>query len=196
MAFIVMIYFILFYFCGKKKVFTNADKVHALEVLKRLGLEDCFEGIICFETLNPPSSTTPAATGVFDIVGHFSRAPGAAGVELPKTPVLCKPSPEAMEQALRIANIDPHRTVKIEFWLLFRDRKRRFNVFLRTKFIYLYIFIYFAGVLRRQREEHPGGEGRRAAHGAGKDQIWTIISMIFFWINSIAIDSGWDSSSC
>ncbi|XP_074570033.1 uncharacterized protein C24B11.05-like [Curcuma longa] len=95
----------------RKLVFTNADKVHALEVLKRLGLEDCFEGIICFETVNPPSSSTPATAGVFDIVGHFARAPGVAGVELPKTPVLCKPSPEAMEKALRIANIDPHRTV-------------------------------------------------------------------------------------
>ncbi|ONL96541.1 Haloacid dehalogenase-like hydrolase (HAD) superfamily protein [Zea mays] len=28
--------------------------VHAVRALKRLGLEDCFEGIICFETLNPP----------------------------------------------------------------------------------------------------------------------------------------------
>ncbi|KAF8395600.1 hypothetical protein HHK36_019550 [Tetracentron sinense] len=35
------------------RIFTNADRVHAAKVLSRLGLEDCFEGIICFETLNP-----------------------------------------------------------------------------------------------------------------------------------------------
>ncbi|MED6210243.1 hypothetical protein PIB30_062354 [Stylosanthes scabra] len=37
----------------RKLIFTNADKVHAVKALNRLGLEDCFEGIICFETLNP-----------------------------------------------------------------------------------------------------------------------------------------------
>ena len=36
------------------QIFTNADKAHADQVLRKLGLEDCFEGIICFETLNPP----------------------------------------------------------------------------------------------------------------------------------------------
>ncbi|CAI0471835.1 unnamed protein product [Linum tenue] len=39
------------------QIFTNADKVHALKALSRLGLEDCFEGIICFETLNPTHKT-------------------------------------------------------------------------------------------------------------------------------------------
>ncbi|PNT76934.1 hypothetical protein BRADI_1g55864v3 [Brachypodium distachyon] len=39
----------------RKIIFTNSDKVHAEEVLGRLGLEDCFEGVICFETLNPPA---------------------------------------------------------------------------------------------------------------------------------------------
>uniref|UniRef100_A0A803QJC9 Uncharacterized protein n=1 Tax=Cannabis sativa TaxID=3483 RepID=A0A803QJC9_CANSA len=34
------------------------DKVHAAKALKRLGLEDCFEGIICFETLNPTHKNT------------------------------------------------------------------------------------------------------------------------------------------
>uniref|UniRef100_A0ACD6AA76 Uncharacterized protein n=1 Tax=Avena sativa TaxID=4498 RepID=A0ACD6AA76_AVESA len=40
----------------RKILFTNSDKVHAEEVLRRLGLEDCFEGVICFETLNPPAA--------------------------------------------------------------------------------------------------------------------------------------------
>ncbi|WOL14908.1 phosphate metabolism protein 8-like [Canna indica] len=93
----------------RKLVFTNADKVHAVKVLKKLGLEDCFEGIICFETLNPPSSSSQTSTKIFDIVDHFSRPD--TGAELPKTPVLCKPSLEAMEYALRIANLNPQRTV-------------------------------------------------------------------------------------
>uniref|UniRef100_A0A6J0PFI8 Uncharacterized protein C24B11.05-like n=1 Tax=Elaeis guineensis var. tenera TaxID=51953 RepID=A0A6J0PFI8_ELAGV len=70
-----------------KVIFTNADKVHAAKVLSKLGLEDCFEGIICFETLNPPtdlslSSDAPATADVFDILKHFSQPD--AGSELPK----------------------------------------------------------------------------------------------------------------
>ncbi|CAL9085576.1 unnamed protein product [Musa acuminata var. zebrina] len=96
----------------RKVVFTNADEVHAAKVLKKLRLEDCFEGIICFETLNPPSSSsvTETSSQIFDIVEHLAR-PDTGGIELPKTPILCKPSLEAMEYALRIANIDPQRTV-------------------------------------------------------------------------------------
>ncbi|CAL9134915.1 unnamed protein product [Musa textilis] len=96
----------------RKVVFTNADEVHAAKVLKKLRLEDCFEGIICFETLNPPSSSsvTETSSHIFDIVEHLAR-PDTGGIELPKTPILCKPSLEAMEYALRIANIDPQRTV-------------------------------------------------------------------------------------
>uniref|UniRef100_A0A7N0UW82 Uncharacterized protein n=1 Tax=Kalanchoe fedtschenkoi TaxID=63787 RepID=A0A7N0UW82_KALFE len=37
----------------RKIIFTNADKDHVGKVLTKLGLEDCFEGVICFETLNP-----------------------------------------------------------------------------------------------------------------------------------------------
>lgn len=95
------------------QIFTNADEVHAAKVLQRLGLEDCFQGIICFETLNPllpSSSDQERKTEVFDIVGHFSHP--TDGVELPKTPVLCKPSVDAMEHALRVAGIDPQRTVR------------------------------------------------------------------------------------
>ncbi|CAL9138547.1 unnamed protein product [Musa acuminata var. zebrina] len=96
----------------RKVIFTNADEVHAAKVLQRLGLEDCFQGIICFETLNPlppSSSDQERKTEVFDIVGHFSHP--TDGVELPKTPVLCKPSVDAMEHALRVAGIDPQRTM-------------------------------------------------------------------------------------
>lgn len=98
----------------RKLIFTNGDKIHAIRALKRLGLEDCFEGIICFETLNQPVS--PAENSeeietqqIFDIAGHFACP--EPGVELPKTPVLCKPSIEAMEYALKIANVNPQRSI-------------------------------------------------------------------------------------
>ncbi|XP_010937594.2 LOW QUALITY PROTEIN: uncharacterized protein C24B11.05 [Elaeis guineensis] len=97
----------------RKVIFTNADKVHAAKVLSKLGLEDCFEGIICFETLNPPTDpSSPSDTttaDVFDILKHFSQPD--AGSDLPKTPIRCKPSTDSMEHALRIANINPQRTI-------------------------------------------------------------------------------------
>lgn len=117
----------------RKVIFTNADKVHAIKALSRLGLEDCFEGIICFETLNPThkstasddeddaeflgstqsSSASNGSSGIFDIIGHFAQ-PDADASGLPKTPIVCKPSESAIERALRIANIDPHRTLFFE----------------------------------------------------------------------------------
>ncbi|KAI3435356.1 uncharacterized protein J3R85_006295 [Psidium guajava] len=111
----------------RKIIFTNADKIHAAKVLSRLGLDDCFEGIICFETLNTvrgsvasgnkndvdfvesPSTANSGSSEIFDIIGHFSGT--NPGLGLPKTPVVCKPSVEAIEQALRIADINPHRTI-------------------------------------------------------------------------------------
>ncbi|KAJ4834788.1 hypothetical protein Tsubulata_042667 [Turnera subulata] len=121
----------------RKVIFTNADKVHALKVLNKLGLEDCFEGIICFETLNPIHKSTASddeddmeflgraseinattktndnkAPEIFDIIGHFAQ-PNPSSV-LPKTPIVCKPSEAAIERALKIANIDPQRTLFFE----------------------------------------------------------------------------------
>lgn len=123
----------------RKVIFTNADMIHAAKVLSKLGLEDCFEGIICFETLNPVhkntvsddeddieflgSSATSSSTGdsnitvqtreIFDIIGHFSRSSNSTS-ELPKTPIVCKPSEVAIEKALKIANINPQRTLFFE----------------------------------------------------------------------------------
>ncbi|XP_051127114.1 uncharacterized protein C24B11.05-like isoform X2 [Andrographis paniculata] len=103
----------------RKVIFTNADKAHAIKALSRLGLEGCFEGIICFETLNPPPATATATAinrkpaQIFDIIGHFSQ-PKAGPCGLPKTPIVCKPSISAIETALRIANIDPERTLFFE----------------------------------------------------------------------------------
>ncbi|KAH1257264.1 hypothetical protein GmHk_03G007273 [Glycine max] len=120
----------------RKLIFTNADKVHAAKALNRLGLEDCFEGIICFETLNPihksivsddeddiefvgSRTTNPTTTcngsgtsQIFDIIGHFAQLNPSA--VLPKTPIVCKPSENAIELALNIANLNPQRTLFFE----------------------------------------------------------------------------------
>ncbi|KAH0753621.1 hypothetical protein KY290_023891 [Solanum tuberosum] len=101
----------------RKVIFTNADEVHALKVLNKLGLEDCFEGIICFETLNPidksNATTNNGSHEIFDIIGHFSQP--KAGSVLPKTPILCKPSQVSIERALDLANIiNPHTTLFFE----------------------------------------------------------------------------------
>ncbi|XP_051146020.1 uncharacterized protein C24B11.05 [Andrographis paniculata] len=74
-------------------IFTNADEAHAAQVLRRLGLEDCFHGIICFETLNPPSELVENEDPSF------------------KNRVLCKPLLEAFEAAIRIADVDPNKTM-------------------------------------------------------------------------------------
>ncbi|XP_020585456.1 uncharacterized protein C24B11.05-like [Phalaenopsis equestris] len=97
----------------RKVIFTNADKVHAAKVLSRLGLEGCFEGIICFETLNRTDEnsssdqlTSPIKANIFE---DLLRPP--PNFEQPKTPVLCKPSETAMIRALEIAKLDPQRTI-------------------------------------------------------------------------------------
>ncbi|KAK7350286.1 hypothetical protein VNO77_08710 [Canavalia gladiata] len=116
----------------RKLIFTNSDKVHAVKALKRLGLENCFEGITCFETLNPihkiivsdkeddieyngSSSTnqTPnngvKSSQIFDIMEHFAQSD--PNELLPKTPIICKPSENAFELALEIANLNPQKTL-------------------------------------------------------------------------------------
>ncbi|CAL1361281.1 unnamed protein product [Linum trigynum] len=98
----------------RKVVFTNADKAHADKVLHRLGLEDCFEQILCFETLNDSTKGNDAvedeeAAEVFDI-NEYSAAP-SVGISLPKSPVVCKPFEEAFGEVFKIASINPHRTL-------------------------------------------------------------------------------------
>ncbi|OAY27934.1 uncharacterized protein C24B11.05 [Manihot esculenta] len=77
----------------RKIIFTNSDRIHAIKVLKRLGIEDCFDQIICFETMNPnlSQSTRPD-----------------------EFPVLLKPSMDAMKIALHAANVDPRRTLFLD----------------------------------------------------------------------------------
>lgn len=77
----------------RKIIFTNSDRVHASKALNRLGIEDCFEQVICFETLNPNLS--------------MARRPE-------EIPVVLKPSLHAMEIAISAANINPHRTLFLD----------------------------------------------------------------------------------
>ncbi|BAT95205.1 hypothetical protein LR48_Vigan02g153700 [Vigna angularis] len=92
----------------RKIIFTNADHAHAVKVLNRLGLEDCFEGIICFETLNPNKQIN-----YMDLPNdnHVLTDLTESGCFNSQTHILCKPSVEAFEAAIRIANVDPKKTI-------------------------------------------------------------------------------------
>ncbi|KAG8488788.1 hypothetical protein CXB51_016809 [Gossypium anomalum] len=72
----------------RKIIFTNSDRVHAVKVMKRLGIEDCFDQIICFETLNPNLSESKC--------------------------VVLKPSTDAIKIALHVARVDPPRTLFLD----------------------------------------------------------------------------------
>ncbi|KAH9765077.1 hypothetical protein KPL70_001757 [Citrus sinensis] len=74
----------------RKIIFTNSDRNHAITCLKRLGIADCFDQIICFETMNP----------------NLSKA-----TRPDEFPVLLKPSMDAMKLALHVANVDPRHAV-------------------------------------------------------------------------------------
>ncbi|KAJ1406910.1 Pyrimidine 5-nucleotidase [Sesbania bispinosa] len=104
----------------RKVVFTNSDEAHASRVLHRLGLEDCFERIISFETLNSSnnldtpdskdgSEEKPSSTEIFDFYEYICR-PDPDTV-LPRTPVVCKPFQDAYEKVFKMADIDPQRTL-------------------------------------------------------------------------------------
>lgn len=77
----------------RKIIFTNSDRNHAIKVLELLGLKDCFDLIICFETMNPNLSK--------------SSRPD-------EFPVVLKPSPDAMKIALDVAQVDPRRTLFLD----------------------------------------------------------------------------------
>ncbi|KAM3356252.1 hypothetical protein P3S68_022966 [Capsicum galapagoense] len=77
----------------RKIIFTNSDRVHAMKALDRLGITDCFEQIICFETMN------------------FNLSKATRPEEIP---VILKPSMEAMNIAIEAAKVDPRRTLFLD----------------------------------------------------------------------------------
>lgn len=101
----------------RKIIFTNSDKAHAATVLKKLGLEDCFEGVICFETLNPPPEEhvhgEKNADGHVDQYDSDTDGSSSTGSDNPtsRKRILCKPSLESMEAVIEIAKLDPKKTV-------------------------------------------------------------------------------------
>ncbi|XP_077240749.1 uncharacterized protein C24B11.05-like isoform X1 [Tasmannia lanceolata] len=116
----------------RKIIFTNADEAHVTQVLSRLGLEDCFDGVICFETLNPPikldknddkvdNSVPPSDDFSAEQDEHMFFAENDSETEVdeqnsvnnlrPRSEILCKPSVEAIEAAIQIANINPEKTL-------------------------------------------------------------------------------------
>ena len=101
-----------------KQIFSNGDKVHVAKVLRKLGLEDCFEKIISFETLNPSNgSNISDDEDSFKLRGSSTQVLDATNCpcqsELPETPIICKPFENAFEQAFKIANINPQKNSKI-----------------------------------------------------------------------------------
>lgn len=101
------------------QIFTNADKAHAAKVLSKLGLEDCFEGVICFETLNPSNDNhgdsdnlSMTETGVENSDSEdSSEYETDESVSGGCSHIVCKPSPEAFLAAIRLAKVNPKKTV-------------------------------------------------------------------------------------
>ncbi|KAK4760380.1 hypothetical protein SAY87_005273 [Trapa incisa] len=97
----------------RKLIFTNADSAHAARVLKRLGLEDCFDGIICFETLNDTKQQSDSGEDRASDI-EMNTDSGNAPVDdrmLPSTPVVCKPFDRAFEEVFKMAKIHPQKTL-------------------------------------------------------------------------------------
>ncbi|CAL5084257.1 unnamed protein product [Urochloa decumbens] len=98
----------------RKIIFTNSDKAHAAKVLEKLGLEDCFEGIICFETLNTPTeqdANDQNQKNAAEAVTDGGSREGSNDPAPPRRGILCKPSLESMEAVIEIAKLDAKRTV-------------------------------------------------------------------------------------
>lgn len=105
-----------------KQIFSNADRVHVNKVLSKLGLSDCFDEIVCFETLNPPITSNDqdqsglidtSSSGAVDKSSLYKHVSGSAVVALPQSPIVCKPFEEAFAQAFKAANINPQTTVSL-----------------------------------------------------------------------------------
>ncbi|KAL1827543.1 hypothetical protein DCAR_0206697 [Daucus carota subsp. sativus] len=100
----------------RKVIFSNANDAHVATVLKILGIEDCFERIVCFESLNPTHNSNISdgqeseELKVPDVSSGMD-SDTSADSPLPKSPVICKPFENAFEEAFKIADINPKKTL-------------------------------------------------------------------------------------
>lgn len=98
------------------QIFSNADKAHVDKALRKLGLDECFDEIVCFETLNATTNEKidECQYNTIEVShDHHSNNNADDESELPKTPIICKPFKKAFELAFKKANINPKRTVRI-----------------------------------------------------------------------------------
>lgn len=108
-------------------------------------MEDCFEGVICFETLNPPSHLQPVDFITAPDDDDIEHAPEATATDCigsnlsPKSPILCKPSVEAIEAAIRIANVDPQKTVRNIEYIPYPN--------LEGSFLFLFSIFFFFNIM-------------------------------------------------
>ncbi|GMY10909.1 catalytic, putative [Fagus crenata] len=93
----------------RKVIFSNSDEAHVKKVLSKLGLEDCFEMIICFESLNPTKKKN--IDDNINIEDVPSQPNGNSELLAPKSWIICKPLENAFEQAFKIASINPKKTL-------------------------------------------------------------------------------------
>ncbi|KAK9161119.1 hypothetical protein Syun_007460 [Stephania yunnanensis] len=78
----------------RKLLFTDSRLRMAVKILQKLGVEDCFQDIICFETMNQHPPETSLSGEMLDVV--------------------TKPSIEAMNIAIDVAGVDPHCTLFLD----------------------------------------------------------------------------------
>ncbi|KAL2488906.1 Haloacid dehalogenase-like hydrolase (HAD) superfamily protein [Forsythia ovata] len=102
----------------RKVIFSNGNEAHVAKVLSRLGLEDCFDDIICFETLNTTHRDNVKPESDFDVL---------------KTPIVCKPFENAFEQAFKIAKINPQKTLFFDDSI--RNLQNAYQMGLRTVWV-------------------------------------------------------------
>nr|PNR53188.1 hypothetical protein PHYPA_009563 [Physcomitrium patens] len=86
-------------------IFTNADKIHADKVLNLLGLEDIFEGFLCFESFNCHSAISKDRQVCQD-------ADDDVDVKLDTSVlIVCKPAIACFQEAIQLMQLDPSKTL-------------------------------------------------------------------------------------
>ncbi|VAI01422.1 unnamed protein product [Triticum turgidum subsp. durum] len=87
----------------RKILFTNSDRAHMKRSLERLGVDEaCFDGVVCFETMNP------------HLFGEDAEGEKGEAADVDRPAVVLKPSVHAFVTALRVAGTNPRRTLFLD----------------------------------------------------------------------------------